>query len=299
MSAALSAGAFAHDFGMNLHTGTGSTTGNQTVADIMKLRNLKNARLDTWNIAQTRDMATRVRANGGRVQVSAQINFQWDNSCNPNLAQIESTAYTDMSNMINQLKDVVTDFEYLNEITLRPEIQAEVPPGTGQLASAYANKPCVATAMAALRGMSRALRDIRASSGLPLRGILGTVNRDFGFLDFAAQSGVTWDLTGYHIYPWNYNASLLTDPWFGTGGPIAQLAKRGKPITINEWNCGEIYGAGYENQAWATNTEACLSSIDQAPERPAYPDHCQYRVDHPLRTAGRPQPRQVPRAVLV
>jgi hypothetical protein len=251
-----------HEFGVNLHTGGGSATANQQIADIMKYRNIKNGRLDTWDIAQTRDMITRIRANGGRAEVSAQINFQWDNSCNSDLALIESNAYNDMANMIHQLKDIVTDFEYLNEVTLRPEIQREVPPGTGTSASAYANKPCTATLVAALRGMSRALKDIRAASGVPLRGMLGAVNRDYGFLEFALQNGVTFDIVGYHIYP-RMDESLLTDTWYGAGGILTQLARFNRPIHINEFNCGEIYATDYENQEGSPKTETCLKSANK------------------------------------
>jgi hypothetical protein len=252
--------AASHEFGVNLHTGGGSATANQQIADIMKYRNLKNGRLDTWDIAQTRDMITRIRANGGRAEVSAQINFQWDYSCNSNLALIESNAYNDMANMIDQLKDIVTVFEYLNEVTLRPEIQPEVPPGTGASVTAYANKPCTATLIAALRGMSRALKDIRAASGVPLRGMLGAVNRDYGFLEFALQNGVTFDIVGYHIYP-RMDDSLLTDTWYGAGGILTQLAKFNRPVHINEFNCGEIYTIDYENQEGSPKTETCLKSL--------------------------------------
>jgi hypothetical protein len=251
-----------HEFGVNLHTGGGSATANQQIADIMKDRNIKHGRLDTWDIAQTRDMITRIRANGGRAEVSAQINFQWDNSCNSNLALVESMAYNDMADMVHQLKDIVTDFEYLNEVTLRPEIRREVPPGTGASATAYANKPCTATLVAALRGMSRALGDIRATSGLPLRGMLGAVNRDYGFLEFALQNGVTFELVGYHIYP-RLEDSLLTDTWYGAGGILTQLARFNRPIHINEFNCGEIYTSAYENQEWSPKTEACLKSANK------------------------------------
>lgn len=257
-----SASAAGHEFGVNLHTGGGSATANQQIADIMKYRNIKHGRLDTWDIGQTRDMITRIRANGGRAEVSAQINFQWDNSCNSNLALVESKAYNDMADMIHQLKDIVIDFEYLNEVTLRPEIQREVPPGTGSSATAYANKPCTATLVAALRGMSRALGDIRATSGLPLRGILGAVNRDYGFLEFALQNGVTFDLVGYHIYP-RAEDSLLTNAWYGAGGILTQLARFNRPIHINEFNCGEIYTPAYENQEGSPKTEACLQSADK------------------------------------
>jgi hypothetical protein len=261
MVAGMSAPSFAHEFGLNLHTGAGSSIDNQRISEIMRIRNIRNARVDSWDLAQTRDVVTKVRAIGGRAEISLQIPFQWDHSCNADHAAVERTAYDQTAAMVHQYKDLITDFEMLNEVTLRPEISREVAPGAGTTAKAYAEKPCAASLVAALRGMSRAIKDIRNASGLPLRAILGAVNRDFGFLDFAQQNGVAWDVTGWHIYPWNHNASLLTDAWFGSGGPLAQLAQRGKPVRINEFNCGETYGANYENRTGAAATETCLRSL--------------------------------------
>jgi hypothetical protein len=98
-----------------------------------------------------------------------------------------------------------------------------------------------------LRGMANAIHDLAASSGLPLRVILGTVSRDWGFLSFMRTQGVKFDVVGWHVYPSEGTANLQTDTWYGTGGPLAQLAAFGKPVTINEFNAGETYNAGYEN----------------------------------------------------
>jgi hypothetical protein len=68
-------------------------------------------------------------------------------------------------------------------------------------------------------------------------------------------------VTGYHIYPHYGDASLLSDPWYGTGGPLAQLAAFGKPVHINEFNCGEIYDSDYGNQPGDAKTETCLKSL--------------------------------------
>lgn len=260
-SSGMPALSFAYELGLNLHTGAGSSAGNQQIADIMRNRHIRNARVDSWDLAQTRDVVAKIRANGGQAEISLQIDFQWDHSCNSDHAAIERAAYQQTTTMVHQYKDLITNFEMLNEVTLRPEIMREVAPGTGTSSGAYLGKPCTASLIAALRGMSRAIADVRRASGLPLRSILGAVNRDFGFLDFAAQNGVTWDVTGWHIYPWNHHASLLTGTWFGAGGPLAQLARRGKPVRINEFNCGEIYGSGYENRAGGAMTETCLRSM--------------------------------------
>ena len=256
-------------YGMNMHTGMGSATGNQTAAGILDARNMTELRLDTWNLAQTRDTAAKIRAVGGRVQVSAQINFQWDYTCNQNLAQVEATTYTDMTNMINSLSDLVHDFEFLNEIPLRPEINNAnvVPFNSGTSASAYANKPCVASVTAALRGMSRALIDVRNATGLPLRGIMGTIGRDFGLLDHLRANGVQWDVTGYHSYPHIHHPSLLVnDPWWmlpAGSGPLIKLGSYGKPVTLNEFNCGELFDADYGNIEGDFKTENCIKALDK------------------------------------
>jgi hypothetical protein len=251
--------------GVNIHGGGGSTANNTTVANLMAQRNLQTARLDLMagqDQTLLRDQVQKIRANGGSVEVSLQISYQWDHSCNQNLPAVEQDAYNQTVTGVNQVKDIVLDFELLNETQLRPEILKEVPfNSAGTSTAPYQNKPCVATLTAVLRGMSRAIRDVRASSGLPLRVILGEVGRDFGFLTYMQQQGVQWDVTGFHAYSRVNDASLLSDPWWGPGGPLAQLAAFGKPVHINEFGCGETYDPGYENQAGGTVTETCLKSL--------------------------------------
>ena len=257
----------AFEMGVNIHSGGGSLSGNQQFADIMKARNLKTARLDFWlgmNLTGFRDQIQKIKANGGQAEVAMQISYQWDNSCNQNLQFVEQDSYNQAVTLVNQIKDLVQDFELLNETQLRPEILKDIPfNSAGTSPSAYEGKPCVDTLTAVLRGMSRAIRDIRVSSGVPLRTILGVVGRDFGFLTYMEQHGVLFDVTGYHIYPYEVHASLLSDPWFGTGGPLVQLAKFNRPVHINEFNCGEIYSSSYDNQAGSASTETCLRSIDK------------------------------------
>jgi hypothetical protein len=109
--------------------------------------------------------------------------------------------------------------------------------------------------------MSRAIRDARQSSGLPLRAILGLAGRDFGFLSFMQEQGVLFDVIAFHPYQEFAQDSLLHDPWWGPGGPYAQLAKFGKPVHVNEFNCGEIYRAAYENQPGQPLTEQCMQAL--------------------------------------
>lgn len=251
--------AFALEMGVNIHERT-----EQAVSDIMLERNLKNARTDltaNTNLNAMRAQASRIKANGGKVEVALQVSYQWDHSCNQNLAAVEQDSYNQAAAIVNNYKDLIYDYELLNEVSLRPETVAEVPfNSAGTLTTPYVGKPCFKTMTAVLRGMSRAIHDIKASSGYPLRVILGAVGRDFGFLTYMQQQGVVFDLVGFHIYPHADQASLLNDPWYGEGGPLAQLAKFNLPVHINEFDCGEIYNASYDNVAGSAETQKCFQS---------------------------------------
>jgi hypothetical protein len=262
--AAMAGNAFAVDIGVNNHkAGTAAT--NDQVAAVMKQRNLKTVRLDYWSgmdQAAFHDQVNKIKANGGKAEVDLQISYQWNNSCPQDLVGTENAAYNETVTLVNQIKDVVTDIELLNEAQYRPEILSAVPINSAGTSTApYAGKPCVNSLTSALRGMSRAIRDVRNSSGVPLRSMLGVVGKDFGFLTYMQQQGVLFDVVGYHIYPREEHASLTSDTWFGAGGPIGQLAAFNRPIHLNEFNCGEIYDGGYENQAGAADTEKCLRSL--------------------------------------
>jgi hypothetical protein len=264
--AALWTQAHALDFGVNIHHG-GTADFNTQRAEVMKQRNLKTARMDFISFhdpAALRDQARKIRANGGSVEVVLWTHFGNDHSCNQDLDGVESRAYDDAAQAVHKVKDVIHDFELLNETEQRPEIIREVPRNSaGTSTLPYQGKPCVASLAAGLRGMSRAIRDIRASSGLPLRVLFGQSGRDWGFLTFMRQQGVQWDVTSWHVYQNLSSASLLTDPWWGPGGAYAQIAAFGKPVHVNEFNCGETYGPAYENQAGQPVTETCLKSIER------------------------------------
>ena len=244
--------------GVNIHEGGGTTTANEQIATIMKNRNFKTARFDhIHNGAMLRDQLAKIKANGGYSEAVTLPSFHWDNSCNQNLTTVETTAYNDTAALVNGMKDLVQTFELLNETRIRPEINAEVPWNVhGQDSTVYANKPCVRSLVAALKGMSRAIVDIRNSTGEPLKIIFGHLGRDFGFLDYIIQQGVVFDFLGYHHYP-QFPQSLLSDTWYGPGGLGAQLAKYNKPVHWNEFNCGETYL--YPNY----NVEDCIKSLDK------------------------------------
>ena len=183
-------------------------------------------------------------------------------------AEVEQTAYKQTRSQVEATKDLLHDYELANEITLgTPHILADG--ATGQKAADF-DTPSGRLQAAALRGMSKAIHDAGSSSGLPLRVIMGAVNRHWGFLTFMEQQGVLFDVIGYHIYPWEYQPPLDQDPWFGPGGPLAQLALFKKPITINEFNAGEIYsgtpghqGAAYQNRAGEAVTEKGYKGLDR------------------------------------
>jgi hypothetical protein len=163
--------------------------------------------------------------------------------------------------MVDAVKDLVTDFELMNEVTLRPELEAEVPTNSQADAGGYAGKPCYAVKLAVLEGMYAAIRDVAQQSGTALRVIAGTVGRDWGYLDFLRQNGIDFDVVGYHVYPSFNQADWNVDTWYGPGGLFAQLAAYGRPVHINEFDCGEIYQSSFENEAGAPLTEACLKSV--------------------------------------
>ena len=251
--------ASAVDFGINIQSKT-----DPVISEIMKTRNLKNARMNLFpssNVSEVRAHVNRIKANGGKVEVTLQPGFYHDHSCNQDLVSLEQNAYKETSTVVNNFKDLIFDYELMNENTLRKETVAEVPFNSAKTSTTpYAGKPCYKSLTAALRGMSRAIRDVRASSGYPLRVMLGAVGRDFGFLTFMQQQGVVFDVVGYHIYPHHYHSSLLNDTWYGAGGLFTQLAAFKLPVHINEFNCGEIYVANYDNQPSSTETYNCYQS---------------------------------------
>lgn len=251
--------AYALVFGVNIHQNT-----DQAIPDLMKTGNFKIARMGlyaTSDVMGIRDQVNRIRANGGVVEGTIQISYQWNYTCPQDFETVEQNAYNETTAIVNQYKDIIHDYELLNEISLRSDTKAQVPwNSAGTSTEPYENSSCYATMASVLRGMSRAIHDIRASSGYPLRVILGAIGRDFGFLTFMQQKGVNFDVVGYHIYPRSNHRSLLDDPWFGTGGLLVQLAAFSRPVHINEFNCGEIYDSSYDNQANSDANLACFQA---------------------------------------
>lgn len=220
------------------------------------------------NISNLRNLATKVRAYGGRVQAIVLSSMQDDSTCGTNFATIETNNYNETFALVDQVKDLIWDYELLNEATHRTWRSAQVPLNTGHTASAYTGQSCYMALAAGLKGMSNAINDLKNSSGFPLRRILGTTGRDWGYLLFATAQGVNWDVVGYHIYPGFAQTDLLTDTWYGNGtdNVFIRLGQYGKPVTINEFNCQETYGAqaglpNFDNIVDSTQTLACVNAL--------------------------------------
>ena len=251
-------------YGVNIHHGGASFAANQQLADLLQPRGMRTVRMDfNYDDDPTlvRDQITRLAAAGIRAEAVLFPSYQWSTSCTLDLAMAEASAYDQTRTMVAALQDLVTDFELMNEVTLRSTLEAEVPPWDLMDASAYHGMPCYAVQAAVLHGMTHAIRDAAVTFGRPFRVIAGAVGRGWGYLSFLREQGIDFDVLGYHIYPSEGQAPLDTDPWFGTGGLFAQLAQFHRPVQINELDCGEIYDASFVNQPGGTLTEQCLRSV--------------------------------------
>ncbi len=258
-------------WGVNIHRGGDDP---QNMANVLSERNLKYVRMDLWgsdptSLTQFITAAQIMNAKNINVQAIVYSVFSAGQSRHEDytadLTEVEQKVYDDTKPQIESVKEWVSDFELQNEIALYKNMN--VTGTTGQNATDY-DTPAARLQAAVLRGMSRAIDDVRRSSGLSIRIILGTNDRRFGFLRYMLEQGVIFDVTGYHIYPTRYSLPLDEDPWFGQGGPLGQLAKFNKPIHINEFNSGEIYqgapnrpGKAYENIAGQPVTELGYSSL--------------------------------------
>ena len=258
-------------WGVNIHRGGDDP---QNMANVLSERNLKYVRMDFWgsdptSLTQFITAAQIMNAKNIKVQAIVFSVFSAGQSRNgdysANLVEVERTAYNNTKPQIESVKNLVSEFELQNEIPLYPNMA--VSGATGQNTLDY-DTPAGRLQAAVLRGMSRAIDDVRKASNLSFRIILGTVDRRFGFLSYMLQQGVIFDITGYHIYPSRYDGALDENIWFGQGGPLGQLAKFNRPIHINEFNSAEIYqgtanhaGAAYENVIGKPVTELGFESL--------------------------------------
>lgn len=259
--------------GVNVHSG-----GNQPekLAETLAARGLKRVRMDYWgndprNLEKIRNAVTLFKAKGISVETVIYSKFSAGQARHQeyeaDLAEVEKVCYESTKPQIEKIQDLITDFELQNEISLYKGIKASG--SRGESAEDF-DTPTGRLQAAVLRGMSRAIGDVRKASGRPLRVFLGTTDRSWGMLRYFESQGVAFDVVGYHIYPWEQHKPLDVDPWFGEGGPLGQLAKFGKPISINEFNSGETYSgcggytakANYENRVDDPVTEAGFRSLN-------------------------------------
>ncbi|MGZ8442544.1 MAG: hypothetical protein ACXWXZ_04010 [Candidatus Binatia bacterium] len=239
--------------------------------NLLKANNFKTVRsgLTSTDLTAQHDFYKKLRENGITAQLTVQPTFQNDHSCNQNYTAIHDDAYNDTITMLDAVRDVVFDFEILNEIQLRSEITAQCTWNSQQGSTAcYESSTCMATAMAAANGIEEAIHnrsDANVAAGRPaLRTILGLLGRDWGFINYAVAQGVAYDVIGYHLYNPNSAADTATASWYGTftGSPglIPMLDQFNKPVTINEFNCGELWDP-FDNTLGSAILETCSAAL--------------------------------------
>lgn len=270
--------AFALVYGVNIRQDI-----TDTVANKMQTTKLINARIDlvkpNLNAAinatgvnktyldSRRAQIQRIKDRGGIVQASVQTSYQWwkgANNTEPTSTECqnklndtvrtgvpreEEKAYNETRNIVNAYSDLISDFELLNEVQLRPESKTAVAPNSAISSAPEYSAPtlknpksraCYALLAKVLRGMYNGITNVRQTTGRPLRVIMGVVGRDFGFATYIRQNGVHFDVLGYHLYPhyrftgvlaydpnnsiFDTNSLLDKDTWYGNNeGLIGQL----------------------------------------------------------------------------
>ncbi len=260
--------AFALTIGMGWHP---QGEDPQAVAVLLKNGGFRHLRFDISSAnyhaptAQSITLAQKMQANGvamtGIIHTKISVNVS-QGYCPGDIPTLEAQGYSDAYAQANGLKDYIQLFELENEVNLYPNVRnGGKSPFTNP---ALYNTACGNSMAAVLRGMSRAVRDVANTSGKQLRIILGaTSDGSTGFLTFMQQKGVAFDIVGFHVYPRVNQNLLTTDPWFGPNGAVGLLAGFGKPIHINEFNCGETYDNGFTNVAGSSSMNACVQSIDK------------------------------------
>ncbi len=246
----------AFTYGVNIHPKM-ITTWDKTiqVAAVLSARNIRNVRIDLSpyaNVTYMRGMVSIFKSYN--VAVEAMLYDPTVNTYVCGGQASEATAYNVTYTFVDKMKDLITVWELQNERML-------VINRNGIVASDF-NTTCGILDAAVSRGMANAVRAVSAASGIQLRIIQGFVFKAYGFIDFMISQNVTFDIIGYHIYPYQFQTVFAVDPWFGTGGFFNQVKRFGKPLRINEYNCGETYNqTGYGNVAGDYQTEQCYKSI--------------------------------------
>ena len=191
-------------WGVNIHDGGPNP---ELWANELSMRNLKHVRMDYWGLDDAyvdkfRKAVIAMDAKGIVAQAIVFTDFsegqKRDKDYNADLVEVEETAYQSAKTQVLKITDLILEYELQNEIPLYGDMNKDG--STGENASDY-DTPAGRLQVAVLKGMSRAIDDVRKSSGLPLRIIIGTVDRRFGFIKKMQEEGVIFDIVGYHIYP--------------------------------------------------------------------------------------------------
>jgi hypothetical protein len=169
------------------------------------------------------------------------VPFTWgdatDNGRYPSTdAGLEAQGYDRVRPIVERFAADIRDWELQNELSLRKGFKS----GTGRSPGDYAT-PLAHQWAAVLRGMSRAIHDVRTRTGRPLRAVVDTVYADFGLVPFLEAQGALVDKLAYHYY---YGAGTSPYQVSAPGGTIdvfAEMKQLGKPVIVNELNAAEIY----------------------------------------------------------
>jgi hypothetical protein len=254
--------------GVNVHRGGSTSAQNTSMVAIMSARNFKVARMDyNYGTDQTlpKDFINKVNSlSGGECHLILFNSYASDETIYTSPAQLASVyndSYSQAYAAVSIMGAIVTTYEVYNEIPYRTNCQSQVAVGSGQLESAYTGKTAFISLAAAARGVANAIHDYGSATGIPRKVILGTVSRDWGFLRFMQTQGVNFDIVGFHCYSRNVDATVTTDPFFGTGGTMVKLAEFGLPVAWNEFNSADIYDADYDNVSGSAATERGLSAV--------------------------------------
>jgi hypothetical protein len=192
-------------------------------------------------VADLRQLLALAKPHGITLHPILYVPFTWGDATDggkypPTEAGLEAQGYDRTLPIVTAFASQIQDWELQNELSLLPNFKS----GDGASPSDYAT-PLAKQWAAVLRGMARAVHDVRGKTSMPLRTVVDTVYADFGFIPFLEAQGVVVDKLAYHYY---YGAATspykLTVPK-GVANLFAELHKIGKPVIINEFNAAEIY----------------------------------------------------------
>jgi len=161
-------------------------------------------------------------------------------------AGLEEQGYRCTYPFVLRFASRISHWELQNEVSLIPDVMRQG--ATGLVASDY-DTPVGRQWAALMRGMSKAICDVRTRTGQPLLISVDTTETDFGLIPFLQAKGVSIDIFDYHYYPTvdqnPYKMPVIVDGW-PTGGTVDQFAemeKIGMPVVINEFNSGGLRSA--------------------------------------------------------